>query len=312
MSIATDSSRKANPWDSVDIPNNSTFTSVVHREPYPSISPTRLELSQAGRTVLVAGGSTGIGFSIAESFGAAGATRIILTGRRQGALDEALAKIKQAYPDVKTLGLVSDFGDEADVGKLWSRLRQDEIFVDVLVLNAAKMWLPNTLLGLGSQTVKDGFAFNVVTPFLWIEWFHKQKEMQPSKKLILINLTSVVVHSPDVAGPVPLYSLTKSASTAMMQSIAYAIPAKDMQIISMNPGMHYTESFQCFAEADSFPWDDLKLPGDFSVWAASDEAEFLHGRFVWANWDVDELQTGPLRERIENDPSFLKMTVKGL
>ncbi|KAJ4187433.1 hypothetical protein NW767_012351 [Fusarium falciforme] len=311
MSALTDSLRKANPWDSVDTPNDS-LTSVVHRESYPSISPTRSELSQAGRTVLVAGGSTGIGFSIAESFGAAGATRIILTGRRQSALDEALTKIKQAYPKVKTLGLVSDFGDEADVEKLWSGLRQDDIFVDILVLNAAKMWLPNTLLGLGSQTVKDGFAFNVVSPFLWIGWFYKQRETQPSKKLILINLTSAVVHSPDLAGPVPLYSLTKSASTAMMQTIAYATPAKDMQIISINPGMHYTESFQRFAEADSFPWDDIKLPGDFAVWAASDEAEFLHGRFVWANWDVDELQTGPLREKIENDPGFLKMTVKGL
>ncbi|KAJ4328292.1 hypothetical protein N0V84_001332 [Fusarium piperis] len=251
---------------------------------------------------------------------AAGAICIILTGRRQSVLDDALAKISKAYPHVKTLGLVSDFGDEADVENLWSRLRQDGIFVDILALNPAKMWLPNSLLGLGSQAVKDGFAFNVVTPFLWIEWFYKQREMQPSKKLvsvhahsrILINLTSVVVHSPDMAGPVPLYSLTKSASTAMMQTIAYAIPAKDMQIISMNPGMHYTESFQRFAEADSFPWDDIKLPGDFAVWAASDEAEFLHGRFVWANWDVNELQTGPLRQRIENDPDFLKMTVKGL
>ncbi|KAI8650530.1 hypothetical protein NCS57_01387100 [Fusarium keratoplasticum] len=311
MSAPTDSPRKANPWDSVDTPNDS-LTSVVHRESYPSISPTRSELSQASRTVLVAGGSTGIGFSIAESFGAAGATRIILTGRRRSALDEALAKIKKAYPNVKTLGLVSDFGDDTDVEKLWSGLRQGGIFVDILVLNAAKMWLPNTLLGLGSQTVKDGFAFNVVSPFLWIEWFYKQRETYPSKKLILINLTSVVVHSPDLAGPVPLYSLTKSASTAMMQTIAYATPVKDMQIISINPGMHYTESFQRFAEADSFPWDDIKLPGDFAVWAASDEAEFLHGRFVWANWDVDELQTGPLRQKIENDPGFLKMTVKGL
>ncbi|KAI8711613.1 hypothetical protein NCS52_01425300 [Fusarium sp. LHS14.1] len=311
MSASTDSSHKKSPWDSLNTPSGS-LTSVIHREPYPSISPTRPELSQTGRTVLVAGGSTGIGFGIAESFSAASVKRVILTGRRQSALDEALAKIKQAYPKVETLGLVSDFGDDADVEKLWDGLRQDGIFVDILVLNAAKMWLPNTLLGLGSQAVKDGFAFNVVSPFLWIEWFYKQRETQPSKKLFLINLTSVVVHSPDLAGPVPLYSLTKSASTTMMQTIAYATPAKEMQIISMNPGMHYTESFQRFAEADSFPWDDTKLPGDFAVWAASEEAEYLHGRFVWANWDVDELQTGPLREKIENDPGFLKMTVKGL
>jgi hypothetical protein len=27
------------------------------------------------------------------------------------------------------------------------------------------------------------------------------------------------------------------------------------------------------------------------VWAASDEAKFLNGKFVWANWDV-ELKAG--------------------
>ncbi len=26
------------------------------------------------------------------------------------------------------------------------------------------------------------------------------------------------------------------------------------------------------------------------VWASSPEAEFLKGRLVWANWDVDELK----------------------
>jgi hypothetical protein len=26
------------------------------------------------------------------------------------------------------------------------------------------------------------------------------------------------------------------------------------------------------------------------VWAASDEAKFLNGKSVWANWDVDELK----------------------
>jgi hypothetical protein len=54
------------------------------------------------------------------------------------------------------------------------------------------------------------------------------------------------------------------------------------------------------------------LPGQFAVWAASPEAEFLHGRFVWAGWDVDELRAGELRKRIEEDPNFLKIGVLGL
>jgi hypothetical protein len=55
-----------------------------------------------------------------------------------------------------------------------------------------------------------------------------------------------------------------------------------------------------------------ELPGQFAVWLASPEARFLHGRFVWTEWDVDELKNGPLRKRIEEDPWFLKVGVKGL
>ena len=54
------------------------------------------------------------------------------------------------------------------------------------------------------------------------------------------------------------------------------------------------------------------LPGSFAVWAASPEAAFLHGRFVWAAWDVEDLKSGPLREKLEKDASFLKVSVNGL
>ncbi len=54
------------------------------------------------------------------------------------------------------------------------------------------------------------------------------------------------------------------------------------------------------------------LAGHFAVWAASEEAKFLHGRFVWARWDVDELRSGPAREMIDSDPNYLKVGVKGL
>ena len=34
----------------------------------------------------------------------------------------------------------------------------------------------------------------------------------------------------------------------------------------------------------------VNLPASFVVWIASSEAEFLKGKFVWSNWDVDELK----------------------
>jgi hypothetical protein len=54
------------------------------------------------------------------------------------------------------------------------------------------------------------------------------------------------------------------------------------------------------------------LCGAFAVWAASEEAEFLHGRYAWASWDVEELATGEIRTRIDDDPYFLRATIGGL
>jgi hypothetical protein len=33
-----------------------------------------------------------------------------------------------------------------------------------------------------------------------------------------------------------------------------------------------------------------ELVGNFAVWLASPEASFLDGKYVWGNWDVDELK----------------------
>ncbi|TKA60933.1 hypothetical protein B0A55_12652, partial [Friedmanniomyces simplex] len=61
-------------------------------------------------------------------------------------------------------------------------------------------------------------------------------------------------------------------------------------------------------DVDTMPWDDVQLPGQFAVWLASPEAEFLKGRFVWANWDVDELLDG--KERILKE-NLLKIGLVG-
>ena len=54
------------------------------------------------------------------------------------------------------------------------------------------------------------------------------------------------------------------------------------------------------------------LPGQLAVWAASPEARFLHGRFIWAEWDVEDLASGDVRKKIDEDPWYLKVGIKGL
>ena len=56
---------------------------------------------------------------------------------------------------------------------------------------------------------------------------------------------------------------------------------------------------------ESTAWDEVQLPGQFAVWLASKEAAFLKGRFVWANWDVQELVER--KREFESDPELLKV-----
>ncbi len=42
------------------------------------------------------------------------------------------------------------------------------------------------------------------------------------------------------------------------------------------------------------------LPSDFVVWVASPEGDFLKGKNVWTNWDVDELKAGA--SKIQSTP----------
>jgi hypothetical protein len=51
----------------------------------------------------------------------------------------------------------------------------------------------------------------------------------------------------------------------------------------------------------------VRLPGDFAVWLASPEAGFLNGRFVWAEWDVDELIA--MRGKLASDQNLLTVSI---
>jgi len=44
------------------------------------------------------------------------------------------------------------------------------------------------------------------------------------------------------------------------------------------------------------------------VWLASAEAAFMKGKYVWANWDVDELKA---RANEISGSNLLKMTLEG-
>lgn len=162
----------------------SSFTNTVHQEVYPAIAPTRPELSQAGRAILVTGGGIGLGYHIAQSFVRAAAETVIIIGRRSDVLEEARSRLEEAAKaagtSTKIIARACDVTDRAQVDTFWKELNNVlGIVVDVFVANAAKPSQPKPILDAGTDDIWSQLEVNAKAPLYWMEKFHSQPGGSP-------------------------------------------------------------------------------------------------------------------------------------
>ncbi|RBR21150.1 hypothetical protein FVER53590_10668 [Fusarium verticillioides] len=282
-----------------------------HAKPYPAISPQRPELSQAGRTVLVCGGSTGIGHAIARNYCIAGASAVIILGRRSDVAEKSASKLKEAYPGTKVTWRICDLFIRDQAKQLWDELEKEKTLIDVLIVNAVGQPELKPILEQGADRLWQDFENNVHAPLYLVERFYKQPGH--TKQKFVVSVSTQDIHRWDSAPQMPGYQLTKNSFATVMQQIARDTPESDMRIVSFHPSIVFTEAAKKAGYTeDTLPWTDENIPGGFAVWASSPEAEFLHGRFVWSTWDVNDLASGDIRKQIDSDPWLLKVGVKGL
>jgi hypothetical protein len=72
---------------------------------------------------MVAGGSTGIGYAIARSFCVAGASNVVILGRRPQVLGIAVQNLTTAFPQTKVIGTVCDIFKIDSLKTLWRKLQ---------------------------------------------------------------------------------------------------------------------------------------------------------------------------------------------
>ncbi|KAF9060515.1 hypothetical protein BDP27DRAFT_1407085 [Rhodocollybia butyracea] len=103
------------------------LTTTYHTDTYPAISPTSPALTQFGETILITGGAAEL----------ASASRIIIVGRRDASLEESVVKLRNEFKTTEFITRQGDIGSDDSITFLWEFLHSQNIFVHVLVLNAA-------------------------------------------------------------------------------------------------------------------------------------------------------------------------------
>lgn len=112
----------------------------------------------SGTSVFITGANSGLGQETARAMAAKGA-HVIMAGRDQGKLDEAVAAIRADVPSAELDTITVDLGSLENIRAATSRARQRFAKIDILINNAGVMATPFT-------HTKDGFEMQFGTNHL--------------------------------------------------------------------------------------------------------------------------------------------------
>jgi NAD(P)-dependent dehydrogenase (short-subunit alcohol dehydrogenase family) len=279
-----------------DVPGPFEFTKTFHKKPYAAINPTRPELSAAGKIILVTGGGTGIGRAIIEGFSQAGAAQIITIGRRKEVLEKTIGELQKSYPGTKFHGFPASVSNSQDIISLFATIRSTIGEPDILVTCAADQPGSWKVLEIPPERLVEVFQTNVFGNLTVVREFLKGVTPESKTEKIILEVSSSAVHRCYRGSSA--YTSSKTAFGRLIQHVQGDYWDTGLRVHRFHPGTIASEITLKGGLTDA-KWDNVNLPGQFAVWLASPEAEFLKGRFLWAHWDVNELLEK--KEEIQNN-----------
>jgi uncharacterized oxidoreductase len=182
-------------------------------------------------TILITGGATGIGFSLAETLANAG-NKVIICGRREGKLKEARDKLPQIQ------ARVCDVSREKERESLFNWVKDNFKDLNVLINNAGIQRMVN--LKKGTQDLFSGeneVETNLVAPIHLSAYFIPL--LLKKKESAIINVSSGLGFVPIAS--MPVYCATKAAIHSFTVSLRYQLRDTSIKVFEIVPPAVDTE-----------------------------------------------------------------------
>ena len=234
------------------------------------------------KSVIITGGSRGIGKAIAEKFAQNGANLAITCIKMS---DEALDLVKNLESlGVKAKAYESDASDFESAIKLAENVFNDFGSIDVLVNNAG-ITKDNLLLRMSEEDFNDVMKVNMNSVFNNTKAVLRQ--MLKQKNGSIINLSSVV----GVKGNAGQsnYSSSKAAIIGFTKSVALELGSRNIRCNAIAPGFIETEMTKALQQdqinewAESIPLKRSGKPEDVAnttLFLASDMSSYITGQVM--------------------------------
>ena len=239
-----------------------------------------------GKTAIVTGAASGIGFACAKRFAEEGASFIIIVDIAEEAAQAKATAIMDANPDCKVIAVKTDVTKEEDVKHVFEVLLQNVDHLDIM-LNCAGI---SSLTPLSDFTVEKWdrtMAINVRSVFMFCK--EAYAVMAPKKYGRIINMGSQAGKSGGLIVD-PGYPASKAAVMNLTKSFAKICAADQITVNSVAPGLVATPMTTTYNyDPNTVPLHRIGTPEEMAdpcVFLASDLARYITGACIDVNGGI--------------------------
>lgn len=242
------------------------------------------------QVALITGGASGIGKSVALKLVSSGTT-VVISGRRQGVGDEAVAEISAAAQKGAQIRFIrNDVSDENAVKSMVESIVAEFGRLHMAVNNAGISNETGTLVQSSSEKYRAMVDTNILGVYFCMKY--EIAQMLKQGKGSIVNLASIAgLNGIPWAGP---YASTKHAVAGLTKSSAIDHAAQGLRINGVAPGAIKTdiiarqlsggdENFNEESIAAMHPMNRLGRPEEVAnaiCWLLSEEASFVTGHIL--------------------------------
>jgi 3-oxoacyl-[acyl-carrier protein] reductase len=236
--------------------------------------------SIAGRSVVVTGGSRGIGLGIARVFASAGA-RVLVVGRDRSALDDAAARLADAGGEVSTV--VADVSDPDQCVRMAEAAVERHGGIDVLCANAG-IFPSARITDMTPADLETVLATNFKgTVFAVQACLGPLTECGRGRIVVTSSITGPITGYPGWSH----YGASKAAQLGFVRTAAMELAPAGVTINAVLPGNVFTEGLDGLGQeyldgmTASIPQRKLGSTADIgyaALFFASDEAGYITGQ----------------------------------
>ncbi len=190
-----------------------------------------MDLQLNAKRALVTGSTAGIGFAIASALAAEGA-HVVLNGRTQARVDDALVRLKAAQPQANVTGIAADLSTAAGVAQLLAACPEVDVLVNNLGIFAAVPF----------EAIDDSewfrfFEVNVMSGVRLVRHYLPQMKAHNWGRIIFISSESGVCPPAEMVH----YGMTKSAQLSISRGLAETCVGTRVTVNAVLPGPTNTE-----------------------------------------------------------------------